>query len=1453
MTVFSIQPVLVLILLGWAHLSLAQQSPPPVALFDGETLQGWDYAAEVWRVEDGAITAGLQDGKFPRNHFISTQKNYANFDLGLKIRCAGDPGTGLINSGIQIRSARLADGSVAGYQVDCGVGWFGKIYDEHRRGLISPQPIDAKALSAVLDPYGWNEYRILAEGPRIQVWINGIKASDYTEKNPLVPLDGIIAPQIHSGGNVVVQVKDIRIRELPDTPGSPTWQSLGGVETALQKLKNSSKRQTKRKAPASDSNSKAKALKAGNDGSGVGPRSAVEQREMFHLPEGYEIELVVGESEGIGKFVSVCFDQRGRLWTQTALEYPVDANENRAAAEALYQSNARDKLLVYPREALNGALPGAGLSEPKVFADGLAIPLGFLPWGAGDSAYVLHGSDLLLLNDTDGDGIADGREVVLTGLGIQDSHLLPHQFTRAPGGWIWMAQGLFNHSQVRGPGEGAPIAWPGCSMARVRPGGEGFEVTSTGPNNIWGLAITGEGERFIQEANDLGYPVMPFHDYAFYPGGMKRHKETYQPVFPSAAGFRMGGTGLSGLALLESGPAQSPGAQITMLVANPITRKVQALAMHRDGAYWKLEQQPDFITCDDPLFRPVALTQGPDGCLYIVDWYNKIISHNEVPRNHPERDRTRGRIWRVKPATGLLPIADFSALGSEELLAMLGSRPTARAHLAWQTLADRRDPEVARLLRAELSSADTPGSSAARRIQALWILAENASFDGEEKRLLTSPNRNLRRELAGFPVHAPGLLEDPDPEVRFAALSTLGRVLPERAEEILPQLLAAVKPAPAASRNPASKRESYDREFERFLVRRFLEKHRDGIRLTDWLASEAAAEVPQEGRIWAMLATAPEESARLLADELPKLERPANSEEILSQARFAHLPECASALSRLLASEEGFAVTARTLLENQTQLAPEKLAALLEPVIDGMLSESGPRRLTAARLIGGFGVSSAAPRLIALLEESDLPLSDEEVGAFLLTLRQLKSDSPELFARLAFDSTRSQSLRDRAFLALVESGSAESAGLVLRAFPDLPAKRQRLAVEALAGKKASAEVLLGALLEGSLDHGLVSIPVAGKLHDVVGDSPRFKELVTKLGTVFRDVLSLDGSGEAWADSNLTLEGAFTLEAWVRLAPDISNADGLVGSRGSASINFHQARPRVWIAETERDLVIANRAIVPEIWTHLAVVRDLKGHFSIYLDGQKDSVGSVAYPQALVGLDVGWTPVNAGTRALITEFRVWNHARSDAQIRAWFDRSLDDAEQRPEGLVFHNSGGGENWGFLQKGATVVRTFDAPELMTREQAEELAASFEKYTGFIQSGQGDPETGELLAALCTSCHVIHGKGGQVGPDISGIGAMGHEAVLRNLLTPNAAMESGYRVYRVEMKNGDLVDAFFVSEDKDAVIVRQPGGPDRRIARSDIRRTAYLRRSLMPEGLLESLPDQSAADLLSYLMSLK
>jgi enterochelin esterase-like enzyme len=210
-----------------AGFSILRAEPPPApdkskekSLFDGKTLVGWGGNEKIWRVEEGAITGGSLTEKVARNDFIATQKNYADFDLRLKIKISGTEG--FINSGIQVRSQRVPnDSEMAGYQCDAGEGWWGKIYDESRRNKVIASPADEKALAAALKKGDWNDYRILAEGPRIRIWINGVAGSDYTEPDPKIPLDGKIGLQVHGGGKTLVQFKDIHIAESKESADPP--------------------------------------------------------------------------------------------------------------------------------------------------------------------------------------------------------------------------------------------------------------------------------------------------------------------------------------------------------------------------------------------------------------------------------------------------------------------------------------------------------------------------------------------------------------------------------------------------------------------------------------------------------------------------------------------------------------------------------------------------------------------------------------------------------------------------------------------------------------------------------------------------------------------------------------------------------------------------------------------------------------------------------------------------------------------------------------------------------------------------------------------------------------------------------------------------------------------------------------------------------------------------------
>ncbi|HEV7866139.1 MAG TPA: PVC-type heme-binding CxxCH protein, partial [Chthoniobacteraceae bacterium] len=974
--------------------SFAAPPPPPganVSLFDGSTLAGWEGNTQLWRVQDGALTGGSLTETVKHNDFLATVKDYGNFIVRFKIKLTG--AGGFVNSGFQIRSERVPNNSeMRGYQCDFGdPNWWGAIYDESRRNKVL-SPSDMKALEPVLRRNDWNDYVIRADGPRITTWINGVQATDYTEPDASIPRTGKLGIQVHGGGKALVQVKEITIEELPVTePGAK---------------------------PAA-----ASPVKEGPSGA----KTPQEELATFKLPDGFEAELVAAEdpANGIGKFVPIAFDQRGALWTTTALEYPVDGNENPAAADALYASKAKDKVLVYDRDP---SQPTGYSPKPRVFAEGLAIPLGVLPYKNG--CYVQHGHDIAFLEDTDSDGKADKRTVILTGFGVQDSHLFPHQFMRAPGGWIWMAQGAFNYSKVRRPDEPAEkaVKFDQTRMAKFRPDGSGFDITSNGPCNIWGLVLNGEGEAFIQEANDFGYPVMPFHEYANYPGCSDAQWKSYAPEFPGTApDFRMGGTGLSGLAILDkawaaflrrnigvppvrpagfqptapASPGETPAVHTagttvsqTVLVANPITNRIQAIVMHRDGSRWRMDKPTDFLVSTDPWFRPVAITVGPDGCLYIIDWYNQIISHNEVPRNHPDRDKTRGRIWRVK-AKVVKPfdVPDFTKLSGDELIAKLGGDSLAQSHLAWQAIADRGMkelvPELEKMVFAPLGRRDlpkdiaTPAPPEYRRIAALWARRSLGDFRPNsllEMLAVQHPSRNVRREaVAALPTPPPPswellrLQQDPDSEVRAEMIRKLGHSMPENQGSLdaIRDLLFWVhaplaEPLAPSTKNskPIKIREAYDREFERYLVRMFLERQPDAV--AKFLESEDANRLPVEARLLATLALEPKASASRVAKLLPRLQRAPGQEEVLRLAQFPDEPGVGDALKATLQNSATRTATLEALLAVRTRLDAAKLTPFLTDAARQLLKGDDAAAELGVRLVSGFRMGAVEPELVLI-------------------------------------------------------------------------------------------------------------------------------------------------------------------------------------------------------------------------------------------------------------------------------------------------------------------------------------------------------------------------------------------------------------------------------------------------------------------------------------------------------
>ncbi|HBM77975.1 MAG TPA: DUF1080 domain-containing protein [Verrucomicrobiales bacterium] len=185
-------------------------------LFDGKTLKRWNVnkgEEKWWKVADGAIEGGSLDEHVPHNTFCVFDKSYKDFELNLKFKIT--PVKGGINSGIQIRSQRIANHhEMIGYQADAAKNYWGKIYDESRRRKVISKVLDPEALAKAVKADGWNHYRIICEGPRIRMWLNDVACADYTEKDPEIPLEGYIGLQVHGGGTLTVRFKDIVAKDL---------------------------------------------------------------------------------------------------------------------------------------------------------------------------------------------------------------------------------------------------------------------------------------------------------------------------------------------------------------------------------------------------------------------------------------------------------------------------------------------------------------------------------------------------------------------------------------------------------------------------------------------------------------------------------------------------------------------------------------------------------------------------------------------------------------------------------------------------------------------------------------------------------------------------------------------------------------------------------------------------------------------------------------------------------------------------------------------------------------------------------------------------------------------------------------------------------------------------------------------------------------------------------------
>lgn len=462
----------------------------------------------------------------------------------------------------------------------------------------------------------------------------------------------------------------------------------------------------------------------------------------------------------IRKPIQMNFDARGRLWVASSEVYP----------QLRPGEKADDKIIVL--EDTNG--DGTADSH-TVFADGLLIPTGVLPDGT-DAAYVAASTELLHLSDTDGDGRADRRRVVLSGFGTEDTHHLIHTLRWGPDGCIYFNQSIYIHSSVDTAYGTRHL--DGGGIWRYRPETGELEVFCRGFVNPWGHVFDAYGQSLVTDGAYFEGINYAFPDSVFVTApGATRWLSGMNPGSPKHCGL----TVLSGSHI----PEQWQGDLVT---CDFRSHRVCRFTIRPEGSGYQSRQQPEVLTSEHIAFRPIDAAVGPDGALYIADWYNPIIQHGEVDFRDERRDRAHGRIWRVAfDGRPLAKLPDFASLGEDALAELLGDVSLQVRQFAREEL-KRRDPNAARSAAARFVDAAKDGNERSRRaMEALWIDechdvvdADRIAqvFSAEDGRVRAAAVRVIGRrrgEVADSDSLLRQAVADPHPQVRLEAVAALGR------------------------------------------------------------------------------------------------------------------------------------------------------------------------------------------------------------------------------------------------------------------------------------------------------------------------------------------------------------------------------------------------------------------------------------------------------------------------------------------------------------------------------------------------------------------------------------------------------------------------------------------------------------------------------------------------------
>ena len=794
---------------------------------------------------------------------------------------------------------------------------------------------------------------------------------------------------------------------------------------------------------------------------GLSPDDAA---NVMTMPEGFSVIAAAGEPD-IHQPIAMALDDRGRLWIAEAYEYPRRAKDGQG----------RDRILI-----LEDADGDGRLEKRKVFAEGLnlvsGIELGFGGVFVGAAPY------LLFIADEDGDDKADGTpEVLLDGWAYEDTHETLNTFIWGPDGWLYGCHGVFTHSNVGKPG--APNTEReriNAGIWRYHPTKREFEVFAHGTSNPWGVDFDDRGQAFATAC------VIP-HLYHVIQGGryqrqagnhfnpytyddiktiaLHRHYVGNNPHAGNNRSDSAGGGHAHAGAMVYLGASWPDKYRNQIFMNNIHGQRINMDQLALRGSGYVGDRAPDFLFTNDLWSQILNLRYGPDGQVYMIDWYDENACHHNKVDGH---DRTNGRVFKVVYNNAKAVQVDLQKLSDAELV-KLQLEPNdwfvrhSRRILQERAAAGKVDLKALEpLTRMALEHADE-----SRRLRALWTLQVTGVLDeGFTAKALQNDNALVRSWTIQFLIENTGgrlppatlsrlaemAANDPSQVVRLYLSSALQRMPNEDRWEILSSLLGHAEDA--GDHN---------------------------LPLMYWYAMEPLCE-EDLGRALALGSAHRKIHPQLHAFIVRRIGSSSDPQSLAKLVEALLITkEPSEQLALLDGLNQALKGTRRIEAPARWNDAYARLKAASDPLV----------RLQATVLAATFGNEPAQVLLRAMAEDSklDLPIREDALAA---VLRFRGTGLSDLLETLLVDmDMRPAVLRS---MAAVEDSSIPKA--IVAVYPMLSLDERRAALATLASRVSYAESLLAAVEAKQIPSGDLSADLVRQLTNLDSEAiaDRVKEV-----------------------------------------------------------------------------------------------------------------------------------------------------------------------------------------------------------------------------------------------------------------------------------------------------------------------------------------------------------------------